>query len=168
MYLADFHFKLLNEFKKNGVEFVLIGGHAAIFYGTDRTTGDMDLLVKPNKENGQKIIESFHNLKLETDDLLPEDFESNLVLTFGFEPEGVDIINYLKVLDFDTILRNSGLFEITQGLQIKVIDARDLLNEKQNLNRQGRKALTDQLDVLSLQKYLEIKHNQKDSWKNES
>jgi hypothetical protein len=156
MYLADFHLTLLKEFQKNEVEFVLIGGHAAIFYGSDRTTGDMDLLVRPSLINGSKIMTSFKELKLEIDDLLPEDFEKNLVLTFGIEPEGVDIINYLKVLDFDTIVQNSGLFEISEGLKVKVIDARDLLKEKQNLNREGRKALTDQLDVLSLQRFLEI------------
>jgi hypothetical protein len=156
MYLADFHFTLLKEFQKNEVEFILIGGHAAIFYGSDRTTGDMDLFVRPSLKNGSKIISSFKELNLEIDDLLPEDFEKNLVLTFGFEPEGVDIINYLKVIDFDTIVENSGLFEISIGLKVKVIDARDLLKEKQNLNREGRKALTDQLDVLSLQRFLEI------------
>ena len=156
MYLADFHLTLLKVFQKNEVEFVLIGGHAAIFYGSDRSTGDMDLLVRPSLINGSKILTSFKELKLEVDDLLPEDFEKNLVLTFGIEPEGVDIINYLKVLDFDTIVQNSGLFEVSDGLKVKVIDARDFLKEKQNLNREGRKALTDQLDVLSLQKFLEI------------
>jgi predicted nucleotidyltransferase len=160
MYLAEFHLTLLKEFQKNEVEFVLIGGHAAIFYGSDRTTGDMDLLVRPSLKNGSKILWSFNALNLEIDDLLPEDFEKNLVLTFGFEPEGVDIINYLKVLDFDTIVQNSGLFEISDGLKVKVIDARDLLKEKQNLNREGRKALTDQLDILSLLKFLEISQKQ--------
>jgi hypothetical protein len=52
------------------------------------------------------------------------------------------------------------LFEVSEGLKVKVIDARDLLKEKQNLNREGRKALTDQLDVLSLQKFLEISQKQ--------
>ena len=116
----------------------------------------MDLLVNPTAENGEKIIQAFHRLGLDIEDLVPTDFETNLVLSFGFEPNGVDIINYLKLTDFQTIAHNASWVELEKNLQIPVIDARDLLAEKKQLNREGKKGLSDQIDIINIEKYLEI------------
>jgi hypothetical protein len=35
---------------------ILIGRHAAIYYGVRRTTGDLDILIEPTKENGAKVM----------------------------------------------------------------------------------------------------------------
>jgi hypothetical protein len=154
--LTDFHKKLILELQNQGAEFILVGGHAALLYGSERTTGDMDLLVNPTFENGQKIIKAFLSLGLQIDDLQPEDFEKELVLSFGFDPNGVDIINHLRLADYKTINRNASSFIWEENFQLKVIDARDLLAEKKNLQREGKKGLTDQIDILSLQKYIEL------------
>jgi len=156
MWFSDFHLQLINAFQRNGVEFLIIGGHAAILYGSDRTTGDLDLLVKPTDVNGEKIIKSFEELMLKIEDLKPADFVSQLVLTFGFEPDGVDIINYLKGLEIDVVFSHAAIFDFVNCDSVKVIDAKDLLIIKKSLGREGRKALTDQLDILGIQKYLEI------------
>lgn len=154
--VTPFHQKLIIELQRQNADFVLIGGHAALLYGSDRTTGDMDLLVNPTAENGEKIIQAFHRLGLDIEDLVPTDFETNLVLSFGFEPDGVDIINYLKLTDFQTIAHNASWVELEKNLQIPVIDARDLLAEKKQLNREGKKGLSDQIDIINIEKYLEI------------
>jgi len=142
--------------QQHKADFILIGGHAALLYGSERTTGDMNLLVKPTAENGQKIIQAFLTLGLEIDDLGASDFETNLVLTFGFEPDGVDIINRIKLTDFETVAKKAMLIEIEKELKIFVIDARDLLAEKRLIKREGRKGLSDQIDILGIEKYLEI------------
>lgn len=141
-----------------GAAFILIGGHAALVYGSARTTGDMDLFVKPEKINGEKIIRAFKSLDLDTGDLVPEDFEKNLVLGFGLEPDGVDIINHLKGSSYSEAAANAGGVEAEPGLQISVLDARDLLKEKRLLQRQGLKGLSDQMDILSLEAYLKEKN----------
>lgn len=156
MYFTEFHRLLLTEMVKHKVEFLIIGGHAAILYGSDRTTGDLDILVKPTVANGKLIIQIFNRLKLEMDDLVAEDFTKSLVLTFGFEPDGVDLINYLQGADLEEAFSRAQLVNVGLGFQLPMLDARDLLNVKQSLNRTGRKGLTDQLDILALQKHLEI------------
>lgn len=40
--LTEFHHALIKAFIREKVAFVLIGGHAALVYGSERTTGDMD------------------------------------------------------------------------------------------------------------------------------
>ena len=156
--LTLFHIRLIKALSAEGVEFILIGGHAALVYGSERTTGDMDLLVKPDKTNGEKIIRAFRSLELDTGDLVPEDFEENLVLGFGLEPDGVDIINHLKGSSYSEAAANAGNLEAEPGLQISVLDARDLLKEKRLLQRQGMKGLSDQMDILSLEAYLKEKN----------
>lgn len=43
--------KLLETLRNGGVEFVLIGGWAAILHGSARTTLDLDVVYRRNKEN---------------------------------------------------------------------------------------------------------------------
>jgi hypothetical protein len=156
MWLTKFHLELLRKFNQRSAKYLVIGGHAALLYGSERTTGDLDILVEPTKANGERIMHAFNDLALEVGDLVSGDFESPLVLSFGFEPDGVDLINYLKGFDVDLAFNNAKPFQFDQDVFAPVIDARDLLVIKQKLNREGKKGLTDQIDILSLIKYLEI------------
>ena len=114
----------------------------------------MDLFVRPDRKNGENIIRAFLALGLDCGDLVPEDFEGNLILSFGLEPDGVDIINRLKGSSFEEISENVGQIEIEAGFAIPVMDARDLLKEKRLLQRQGIKGLSDQIDILSIEAWL--------------
>jgi hypothetical protein len=53
----DEHKEFLLLLLKHEVEFMLIGGYAVIFHGYERTTGDMDIWLKPSNENKEKFIE---------------------------------------------------------------------------------------------------------------
>lgn len=41
-----------------GVDFVVVGGHAVAFHGYPRLTDDLDLLVRPTRENGQRVVDA--------------------------------------------------------------------------------------------------------------
>ena len=145
------HVKFLSVLIKNKVEFVLLGGYAVILHGGNRTTSDIDLLIKPSKENGLKLINAFIEHGLEVEDLKPEDFEKELFLSFGFEPEAVDIMTFTKGITFDEVYANAK--EIMVDSQpIKLIDIRDLIKNKESLHRDGSKGLLDQYDVMELKK----------------
>jgi len=58
--------ELLNEQK---VKYIIVGGYALAFHGAPRFTGDLDIYVKPNKQNAKRILKAlekfgFGNLKL--------------------------------------------------------------------------------------------------------
>ena len=57
-FFSRLHERLLGKFLTNNVEFVLIGGHAAIYHGVRRTTSDLDILVQPTEENGRRILKA--------------------------------------------------------------------------------------------------------------
>jgi len=148
------HIRFLKALLKFDVKFLIIGGHAAIYHGVRRTTSDLDILVEPTQTNGKKIIAALHSLKLEVPEILPSEFEANLVLSFGLEPDAVDIINYTPGFDFATIYTNSILADFLD-VRVRMIDIKDLIHNKELLNRQGEKALLDQYDIEVLKKIIQ-------------
>jgi hypothetical protein len=90
------HIRLLESLLRFQVKFILVGGHAAIYHGVNRNTGDLDILMEPTAENGKRLVLALRNSGLEVPELLPEEFEKQLVFSFGLEPEAVDILNYTQ------------------------------------------------------------------------
>jgi len=147
------HERLLRKFLLRDVDFVLIGGHAAVFHGVRRTTSDIDVLIRPTVENGSKILKAFDDLKLEVGDIEPVDFTKEQVFTFGMEPDAVDIITFSKGVSIDHVFENAITARL-DDLQVRIIDIRDLIKNKENLNRSTEKSLVDQQDILALQRIL--------------
>ncbi len=40
----------------NGVEFLIVGAYALVAHGFPRTTGDIDILVRPTPENAARVF----------------------------------------------------------------------------------------------------------------
>ena len=155
-FFSKVHERILRKFLLHGVDFVLIGGHAVVFYGVRRTTADIDILVRPSLENGIKILKAFKDLKLGITDISPEDFIKEQVFTFGTEPDAVDILTFSKGVSLEKIFENAIKKKI-DDLTIRIIDIRDLLANKENLNRTSEKNLVDQQDILALRRILKSK-----------
>ena len=58
---------LLGRFREEGVEYVLVGGQAVRLNGYLRATEDIDVLVRPTRDNGEKIIRALRFLKCSRD-----------------------------------------------------------------------------------------------------
>ena len=87
--LIEEHKDFLRELIKNGVEFLLIGGYAVNFYGYNRATGDMDLWLKPDNSNKEKLINSLVKMDFEPDDLeeiRKSDFKEYIVFSMWEPP----------------------------------------------------------------------------------
>lgn len=152
-FLGKVHERMLRKFLYHQVEFVLVGGHAAVFYGVRRITSDIDILVRPTTKNGLKILAAFKDLRLDSSDLEAEDFEGEHIFTFGVEPDAVDILTFSKGVSVETVFENAQSKRI-DDLSIKIIDIHDLIKNKTSLNRTGEKKLTDLQDVLALTRIL--------------
>lgn len=157
-FFCSTHERIVRKFLVHGVDFVLIGGHAVVFYGVRRTTADIDILVRPTLENGTRILKAFKDLKLEVHDIKPSDFTTDQVFTFGMEPEAVDILNFSKGVTLDDIFDNATTAKVDK-LVLKIIDIKDLLKNKLNIKRTGEKNLVDQQDILALRRILKSKKN---------
>jgi hypothetical protein len=152
-FFSKVHELILRKFLLHDVDFVLIGGHAVVFYGVRRTTADIDILVRPTLENGEKILKAFKSLKLETEEIQAIDFTSDQVFTFGMEPDAVDILTFSKGVSLDEVFENAITAKI-DDLVISIIDIRDLLKNKEQIRRSTEKNLVDQQDILALRRIL--------------
>lgn len=153
------HTRFLKSLLKNKVKFLLIDVMLRYTMGVRRNTGDLDILIEPTKENGAKLIDALKENELEIPEIKPEEFEQKLVLAFGLEPDAVDILNYTPGLDFETTFRNSIEVDFS-GLKVRMIDIRDLITNKEHLNREGEKSYLDKYDVEVLKKILQKRNTE--------
>ncbi len=79
---------------KHDVDYVLVGGYAVILHGYRRTTGDMDVWVKKDKQNYNKLTKTFFEFGLPLIDMTEENFmnpEKMDVFSYGRSPVTIDI-----------------------------------------------------------------------------
>ena len=84
----DEHIEVLNLLLEENVEFLIVGGFAVNFYGYRRSTGDVDLWLKPDNFNKSKLIKVFNRMDIEYTDiqhLESLDFESHLAFHVGVQ-----------------------------------------------------------------------------------
>lgn len=60
--MEEEYLNLLRHFHAAGVEHVVVGGYAVIAHGFPRTTGALDLLVRPSLANARRIVQALRNV----------------------------------------------------------------------------------------------------------
>jgi len=55
-FFLDRHQLLLKELLNAKVDFIIIGGYSVIYHGYRRTTGDVDIWIKPDNANKPKLL----------------------------------------------------------------------------------------------------------------
>jgi hypothetical protein len=125
----------LNE---KGVAYLLIGDYSVILHGYSRTTGDMDIWVKPTPENYQILVSAFAAFGLSVFDMTEEKFlatEHYDVFTFGRPPVCIDILTKVKGLDFDPCFSNANWFLVHETLSVLTLHRKDLILAKKAAGR---------------------------------
>ena len=98
---------LLKLFNAHKVEFVVIGGYALAFHGAPRYTGDLDIFVKPDPENAQRIMKALGAFGFGSLELTAEDFQSpDRVIQLGVPPVRIDILTSVTNITWETAAAN--------------------------------------------------------------
>jgi predicted nucleotidyltransferase len=142
------HLEILELLLKSEVDFLLIGGYAVIYHGYRRTTGDMDLWLKPTNENKLKFVKAVSDIfDHETlRQLSSLNFEDTHVFTAGEEPFKVDFLTRVSGVEYEQADKNKVMGDI-DGLSIPVVHINDLVISKLSSDR-----LKDKHDIEELQK----------------
>lgn len=143
------HQEIIKQLILQEVDFMLIGGYAVIVYGYTRTTGDVDLWIKPTNENKLKLIKVFSELNFETNDIYEIEkmnFEDYLVFSIGDEPQKIDFITKVNLVDYEEANTRKLVAEI-DGINIPIVHLHDLVLMKTNTKRKK-----DEADIEELQK----------------
>lgn len=154
------HRNLLEKLIKANVEFLIIGGFAVNYYGYNRTTGDLDIWIKPDNLNKGKLIHILEELGFSKEGLQTlnqSNFENVFVFHIWEKPFRVDFLTHISSIDFNVAYLAKEMVMI-QGLELPMIDFEHLVLSKMTTNR-----LRDKADVEELQKIARImKENKKD------
>jgi len=127
--------ELLRLFNKYKVRYCVVGAYAVALYARPRYTKDMDILVEPDIENGQRIIKALDEFGFGKTDLAADDFSRKYkIIQLGYEPIRVDIVTSIEGVNFKQVWRNK---EISQYGRQKVffIGIDELIKAKKSSNR---------------------------------
>ncbi len=92
-------FSILNIHK---VKYMVIGAYAVSYYTEPRFTKDLDIWIKPELKNADKLYNALKKFGAPLKDICPKDFiDENMVYQIGVAPIRVDIMMGLPGLKFD-------------------------------------------------------------------
>jgi hypothetical protein len=137
--------ELLRLFNNHNVEYIIVGGYALAHHGVPRYTGDIDLYVKPDKINAQKIIRALKDFGFGSIGLTETDFMSPLrVIQLGVPPVRIDIITSVTGVTWDEAFsgRSMGKYD---DLTVYYLGRDQLITNKKALIRKK-----DQADLEAL------------------
>lgn len=148
---------LLYQLNLNEVPYIVVGGYAVNYHGYRRTTGDIDIWIKPSNGNSKtQLLIALKNLGI-TEDKLQKlsqiDFTLPTVFVDGKEPYKIDFMTRISGVNFDDAWDKKIIAEL-DGLKIPFIHLHHLILSKISNNR-----TKDKLDVEELQKIQELRKN---------
>jgi hypothetical protein len=129
---------LLIELHDAGAEFVVLGGHAVAFHGHPRATKDLNVLIRAEPENAERVYRALaaFGAPLETFQVAASDFAIyDGVLQIGLPPRRIDILNRATGITFDEAVAGDASFDL-EGRTIRVIGRAALLQNKRATGRQ--------------------------------
>ena len=102
------HFvEILRAFRDEGVEHPVIGAHALAVHGHVRATLDIDLWVRPTRENAARTWRALEQFRAPLSKVRLDDFaEPEVLYQIGVPPSRIDIMTSVTGLDFDTAWPN--------------------------------------------------------------
>ena len=92
---ADFR-DLLALFNKHLVDYVVVGGYALAYLGAPRYTGDLDILIRPDPANADRVLTALEEFGFGALGLTQADFKKpGQVIQLGHPPVRVDLVTSL-------------------------------------------------------------------------
>lgn len=139
--------ELLLAFNAHSVEYLIVGAHALAAYGHVRATKDLDLWVRPEKSNAQKIVQALSEFGAPLSDLTADDLSrKETIFQIGMPPLRIDVITSIDGVEFMEAWPDR--LEISfAGVPAFVISRHHLITNKKTSAR-----LQDLADVEQLEK----------------
>jgi hypothetical protein len=130
--------ELLAILNAEQVKYLIVGGYAVSFYTQPRATKDLDIFIKPDKDNADALFRALVRFDAPLGDLKPVDFaEQGSFFRMGKPPIMVDILPELTGVDFDNAWKNRVMATIDAetNLEAAFIAANDLITAKEAAGR---------------------------------
>ena len=134
---------------EEAVDFMIVGAYALAAHNIPRSTGDVDIWIRPTATNAGRAwraLESFgaplDALRVSVTDLERDD----VVIQLGLPPRRIDLMTSISGVDFETAAKTR-TYRTIDGLEVPFIGREALLQNKRSTGR-----LKDLVDAESLER----------------
>jgi hypothetical protein len=123
--------ELLLAFNANAVEYLVVGGYAVGIHSEPRATKDLDLFIRAEKHNCERVFRALAAFGAPLAGITPADFcsDPNAVFQVGQPPFRVDILQQIDGVTFDEAWPGRVDVQI-DGIPVPIISASDLIRNK--------------------------------------
>ena len=88
----------------HGVEFVVVGAHALALHGVPRFTGDLDLLVRPTADNGERLLRAIEAFGFPIGSLTPADIvDGRRMIEMGVPPVQIHVMSQIDGVTWEEV-----------------------------------------------------------------
>lgn len=123
---------MLVALQSEEARFLIVGAYAVAVHGAPRSTGDIDIWVRPDFDNAERVWKALvaFGAPVEAMDLTPADLSrSGMVYQIGQPPRRIDIITQISGVEFDDAWEDR-VSETVDGLELPFLGREDLLKNK--------------------------------------
>ena len=134
---------------EEGAEFLIVGAYAVSFHGYARTTGDIDLLVRPTPANATAVWRALlrFGAPVAALGLTVSDFtKQDVVVQLGVAPRRVDLLTSIAGVSFDAAWEHRDEVD-WRGRKVAFLGIEQLLVNKRATGRPK-----DELDAAELER----------------
>lgn len=123
------------------VDYLIVGAYALSFYGVPRYTGDLDIFIRAEKQNAERITAALEDFGFKSLNLKVEDFiVPDNVIQLGFPPIRIDILTSLSGVTWDECFDNR-ITGVYADVKVNYIGKREFAKNKRATGR--KKDLAD-------------------------
>ena len=99
--------ELLALFNAHQVDYLIVGAYALAFYWTPRYTGDLDLLIRSDQKNAERVVKALQDFGFGSLNLTAKDFVgADKVIQLGVAPVRIDILTSLSGISWEESFSN--------------------------------------------------------------
>ena len=138
---------LLCAFNAEGVEYLVVRGHAVNMHGVPRLTKDLDVFIRGSEANSERVFRALALFGAPLTGYSAADFHGHEedVFQIGVEPNRIDILQAIAGVDFDSAWRRREMFEVEEGVTAPFLSLDDVLTNKLEVGRPQDMADVDRL-----------------------
>ncbi len=141
---SDFK-EMLQALNNGGVKYLVVGGWAVGHHSQPRHTKDLEIWIKPDAENANRLMNAFSEFGMMLVDIEECDFAKEGTQYFvGVPPVALDFLTTIEPLDFDASWEQRDIGQMNE-VKVNYIGKSDLIESKKAADRD-----TDRADIRSL------------------
>jgi hypothetical protein len=126
---------MLSALSAAAADYLVVGAHALAVHGYPRATGDLDIWVRPTRENADRVWDAIENYGAPRRGITRDDFLTpDTVFQIGVAPNRIDILTSIDGVDFAEAWKNRQP-AVVDKQSFFVIGRDDLLKNKRATGR---------------------------------